>query len=176
MNDRNAKKALFTPASAADKAPSRILILVIPLLAAAIVGSWMLLGSKSASGFTEVRAHNGIVAIPRAQVSDGKAHFFTYREAGRATHFFVLQSQDGEIRAALDACDVCYQAGKGYRQDGNQMICINCNMAFRSDRINEVQGGCNPTPLQRSLRDGQLLLSAAELSRLSWYFPDTYRR
>lgn len=175
MNNRNAKKALFKPASA-QKSRLRFLIWGIPLTAAAVIGSWLFWGSNSAGGFTEVQANNGIVAIPVAKVNDGRAHFFTYREAGRATHFFVLRSQDGEIRAALDACDVCYQAGKGYRQEGNQMICINCKMAFRSDRINEVQGGCNPAPLQRSLRDGHLLLSAAELSRLAWYFPESYRR
>ena len=176
MNDRSAKQALFKPASATPKSRVRFLILGIPLIAVMVIGSWLFLGGNVAGGFTEVQARDGIVAIPVAKVSDGQAHFFTYREAGRATHFFVLQSQDGEIRAALDACDVCYQAGKGYRQEGNQMICINCNMAFHSDRINEVQGGCNPAPLQRSLRDGNLLLSAAELSRMAWYFPESYRR
>jgi len=54
-----------------------------------------------------------------------------------------VKSADGMIRAAFDACDVCFRGKKGYVQRGDIMICAKCGMKFRTDKINEVKGGCN---------------------------------
>jgi uncharacterized membrane protein len=51
------------------------------------------------------------------------------------------------------------------------MVCNNCGMKFRSDMINEVQGGCNPAPIQRSVADGKIVIAAAELEQGGKYFP-----
>jgi uncharacterized membrane protein len=77
--------------------------------------------------------------------------------------FFILKSRDGVIRAAFDACDVCWRSKKGYTQQRNKMVCINCGLKFRSDKINEVKGGCNPAPLRRAVRDGKLIISQADV-------------
>ena len=62
-----------------------------------------------------------------------------------------MQSKDGEYRAAFDACDVCYPNKKGYTQQGDLMVCNNCGLQFESTKINEVKGGCNPSPIERTL-------------------------
>ncbi len=77
--------------------------------------------------------------------------------------FFVVKSTDGVIRAAFDACDVCWRAKKGYVQQGNEMICVNCGLKFRTDKVNEVTGGCNPGALKRTVQDGNVIITQQDV-------------
>lgn len=169
MSERQEKKAQFQQEKKRGLFPLIIAGLVV-LAAAGIIG-WKAVGGGSVGGrYQMVTAENGVIAIPAAQVSDGKAHFFSYRSGDASVDFFLLKSHDGVIRVAFDACDVCYQAKKGYRQEGDVMVCNNCNQQFRSDLINEVKGGCNPAPLQRSVADGRIVIAAADLATGVRYF------
>jgi len=108
--------------------------------------------------------------IPLASINDGKAHHFKVQATdGVMVTFFVLKSKDGVIRAAIDACDVCYRAGKGYEQNGDFMVCLNCRMRFASNRINEVKGGCNPAPLTRKIEGNILVIAMDDIDQNSWY-------
>jgi len=150
---------------------ARIIVLAVGVLLAAGAGFWAFLGENGGSGkYPAVSARAGEVALPLEEISDGQAHFFSYRHQGETIDFFVLKSHDGVIRTAFDACDVCYQDRKGYRQEGDAMVCINCGQRFPSDLINEVRGGCNPAPLKPSIRDGQLVIAEAALLEGAWYF------
>ncbi|MGL1931844.1 MAG: DUF2318 domain-containing protein [Desulfotalea sp.] len=113
--------------------------------------------------YKPVKASKGEVLIALDKVSDGKAHYFSFKDQGQVVNFFVLQSPDGVVRAAFDACDVCFRAKKGYSQDGEFMICNNCGMRFHSSRINEVKGGCNPAPLDRTSRGDQLVIQVTDI-------------
>lgn len=117
-----------------------------------------------------VKAVNGEVYIPVKSVNDGKAHHFKYNGGGVVVKFFVVQSRDGVIRAAFDACDVCFPAGKGYTQDGEFMICNNCGRRFHSTRINVEQGGCNPAPLNRKIAGDQLVIRVDDIVAGGRYF------
>lgn len=108
--------------------------------------------------------------IPLADISDGKAHHYKVKaEDGTMVTFFVLKSSDGVIRAAIDACDVCYKAGKGYYQDGDFMVCENCGQRFASTRINEVKGGCNPAPLNRVIKGDKLVVEMKDINLNKFY-------
>jgi uncharacterized membrane protein len=74
------------------------------------------------------------------------------------------------IRAAYDACDVCWPAGKGYYQDGDDMVCRNCGRRFASVLLNEVQGGCNPAPLTRHVDNGQVVIRIEDILAGKRYF------
>ncbi len=74
------------------------------------------------------------------------------------------------IRAAFDACDVCYREKKGYRQDGNVMVCVNCGQKFTLDKINFVHGGCNPSPLEREFNGDSLVISKNDVIAGGIYF------
>jgi len=113
---------------------------------------------------------NGILQIPIAEITDGKAHFFEVKaHDGITVSFFVIKSSDGVIRAAIDACDVCYRSGKGYVQKGDFMVCTNCGRKFASTKINEVKGGCNPAPLKRKVSDKNLIIEMKDINENSWY-------
>lgn len=132
------------------------LTVLFPLQSHALFG---LSGGK----YQTIKAHNGKVQIPVKKIKDNKAHYFSYTDHGATIHFFVIKSSDGVIRAAFDACDVCYHAKKGYAQDGDFMVCNNCGMRFHSTRINVVKGGCNPAPLKRKIVDKHLVIATSDI-------------
>jgi len=109
----------------------------------------------------------------RISLSDlsGTAKFFDYKLSdNKPIRFFVIKSSDGVYRAALDACDTCYHAKKGYHQEGDDMVCNNCGLHFHSSQINEVHGGCNPVSLPRTIEGSQLVIKASELESREAYF------
>ncbi len=167
MSERQEKRAQFQQEKKRGFIPLVIAVLVV--LAAAGALGWRAIGAGG-DGYPQVVAADGVVAIPAAQLEDGRAHFYSFRSGDTAIDFFLLKSRDGVVRAAFDACDVCYHAKKGYRQEGDLMVCNNCNMQFRSELINEVKGGCNPAPIQRAEADGRIVIAAADLAAGARFF------
>lgn len=101
---------------------------------------------------------------------DYLAHHYTYMHDDQPIEFFVLKSADGVVRAAFNACDVCYRSLKGYSQNGQLMVCNNCGSQFPSDQINVVRGGCNPSPLERRIEGDNLLIAASDIASGAGYF------
>jgi uncharacterized membrane protein len=111
------------------------------------------------------------ISYPVSQFADGKAKFFEYKlPDGIMVKYFILKSSDGVIRAAFDACDVCWSAGKGYQQKGDFMVCRNCGRQFASTRINDVTGGCNPAALKRREESGKVVIDTADIAKGRKYF------
>jgi uncharacterized membrane protein len=105
------------------------------------------------------------VTFPGSAFEDGKAKFFAYKTSdGKTVKYFVIKSSDGVIRAAFDACDVCWESGKGYKQDGDFMVCQNCGRRFQSTKVNVVTGGCNPSALTRTMKDGKVTITVQALN------------
>lgn len=113
---------------------------------------------------------SGTVEFQLSTFDDYVARYYTYVHNDRSIEFFVLKSEDGMVRAAFNACDVCYGALQGYSQDGQIMVCNNCGRQFPADRINIVQGGCNPSPLDRNVEGNYLVLSVDDIIRGASYF------
>jgi len=107
---------------------------------------------------------------PAALFADSNARHYEYKGPSGTIKYFILKSSDGVIRAAFDACDVCWRAGKGYYQVGDQMICRNCGQKFDSIRVNEVKGGCNPSPLTRSIRGDKVVIRINDILEGQSYF------
>ena len=132
--------------------------------------------NEGRAGFSLFSSHknikdiNGKIQIPVTDVNDGKAHYFQYKNGGSTIKFFVVKSSDGIIRAAFDACDVCFASKKGYSQDGDFMVCNNCGRRFHSSRINVVKGGCNPAPLSREVAGEHLVITVADVIPGSRFF------
>ncbi|MCB2149239.1 MAG: DUF2318 domain-containing protein [Deltaproteobacteria bacterium] len=123
-------------------------------------------------GAPPVTTAEGQFTYAASLFDDGQARHFEFRDAGSNTtiKYFILKSTDGVIRAAFDACDVCWPEGKGYVQDGTAMVCRNCGRRFESVMVNEVQGGCNPAPLNRTLQGDQVVIRTDDLNKGRAYF------
>ncbi len=151
---RPAPSVAGTAADAAGSSP-------VGKLAAATVGH---------APFPLVAAEDGVVRLPLSTFEDNQAHFFTYLHNGQPIEFFALKSNDGVVRAAFNACDVCFGAKKGYHQEGDVMVCNNCGQRFASNLINEVRGGCNPSPLERTVEGDTLIINVEDVISGQTYF------
>jgi uncharacterized membrane protein len=165
-----AKKAAVLGTPSRSRKPLVAAAVVIVLLAAG-AAAFLATGTKnSLPAAAGVVATGDLVTIPAATMDDGKAHYFEHRDGDMTIRYFVIRSADGVIRAAFDACDVCWPAGKGYAQDGDYMVCRNCGQRFHSTKVNEVKGGCNPAPLERRVENGMVLIRVSDLGAGKVYF------
>lgn len=144
--------------------PQWVLILVLCIALMFFSFSLGLAEKKSDSSPSEI-------SFPVSQFADGKARHFTYPAPGGNTiKYFIIKSSDGVIRAAFDACDVCWPSGKGYQQDGETMVCRNCGKRFASKLVSEVKGGCNPAPLKRTVKGDKLVIQTKDILEGRNYF------
>ncbi|MGB9699551.1 MAG: Fe-S-containing protein [Thermodesulfobacteriota bacterium] len=123
----------------------------------------------------KARAAENEITFPVRLFADGKARHFEYKVPAKTgknltIRYFILKSSDGVIRAAFDACDVCWPEGKGYYQKGDFMICRNCGRRFASIKVNEIQGGCNPAPLKREIKGDKVVIKIEDLLIGAQYF------
>ena len=113
----------------------------------------------------------GQITYPVKTFQDGKARFYQYKDSdGTRIKYFIIKSSDGVIRAAFDACDVCWPEGKGYEQKGDYMVCRNCGKRFASVKVNEIKGGCNPAPLTRQVIGDLTVIKVKDILEGRQYF------
>jgi uncharacterized membrane protein len=89
---------------------------------------------------------------------------FTYDADGVQVSYFLVRDAQGQIRSGFDACDVCGGA-KGYRQEGNHVICNNCGLSFaiKDLGLQNKGGGCWPGYLSHTLEDRTIHIPTQEL-------------
>ena len=160
-----------------SKKKSRLPWVIAGALCVIALGGGVLFATQSTKQETVTTNASGVriaqssASYPVHLFSDGKARHFQYKVDDAITiQYFILKSSDGVIRAAFDACDVCWPAGKGYEQSGDVMVCRNCGRQFASIRINEVKGGCNPVPLKRSIAGDRLVFQIQDILKGKQYF------
>jgi uncharacterized membrane protein len=111
-----------------------------------------------------VEARNGEIRIPVSEVNDGKVHFYTYRESGKRINFFVRTDGTGHISTYFDACFSCYKHKKGYRCEGTDLICNECNEKFRlADERWESNKGCSPIALTSSIGKDFVIVKVGDI-------------
>jgi len=90
------------------------------------------------------------------------AEFFEYS----GIEFFVVRAAGGSVKTAFNACDVCYRSRKGYRQEGDDMVCNNCGNHYRISGLgtqNLKGGGCWPGYLESTAEGDYLVIAKASL-------------
>lgn len=178
---REKKRAQFADAPQSKSKLTPILIIVCVVLIG--VAAYVILSSSSDSPASTTVTPSSApdssagsvstadIKIPISDLTSGKAKFFDYNVAGnKAVRFFAVRSSDGIYRAAMDACDTCFHAKKGYKQEGDDMVCNNCGLKFPTNKINEVHGGCNPVGVTCKVEGDSLVIKATELESRSKYF------
>ncbi len=171
---RENKKAAVMGSTKKSRLP---LVIIIAAIVIAGSGAIALMQYQKAGSNATIEASKApplanatTVAYPVNLFDDGKARHYSYASGDETIRYFVLKSADGNVRAAFDACDVCWPAGKGYYQEGDNLVCRNCGRRFASNRINEVKGGCNPAPLNRTVQDNQLVIKIDDILQGKSYF------
>ena len=166
-----AKKALVLGTEKRSRLPVLVGIVgAILIVGAAVIYANLSVGNPSAIASAPAAAGNTSVSFPAGLFEDGKARHFEHVDGKHTIRYFVLKSSDGIVRAAFDACDVCWPAGKGYYQEGDYMVCRNCGRKFASVLVNEVKGGCNPAPLNRRVENGKVIIEVKDILEGRPYF------
>ena len=156
--DRRKRLATFHRARRWAASASLTALLISAMLGSSLVAA---AGRDSEMPPSEMQAQHDTVHISVDEVSDGQIHKYYYQQDGISIRFFVIRRNDGSIAAALDACGIC--PAKGYRRDGEQVMCRNCDAPINLDTIGEP-GGCNPIPLTSSIEGNEVVVSVAELA------------
>lgn len=167
-----AKKAALLADEKKSSGKLAIIAVAVALLA---VGGYMFLKGSSpvstAQASTTAASADGIVRLDVADFADGKAKFYTLDDGkGPAIRYFAVKGTDGQLHTAYDACDACWAEGKGYKQNGTVMVCQNCRRNFTINKIGEIHGGCNPSPLNHTIENGKLVIATADIVDGRHYF------
>ena len=171
-NKSASKKAIVLGTKKPNRAPWVGVIIGAALIAIGLV-FYMTTQSDNpvtASANGPMVVNGNAIVFPANLFADGSARHFEYADGEHTIRYFILKSSDGILRAAFDACDVCWPAGKGYYQDGDNMVCRNCGRRFASVLVNEVKGGCNPAPLKRRLEKDKLVIQIEDIQQGRQYF------
>lgn len=142
-----------------------LVLLLLPTPANAFMG--MFGGSSPQT----VSAQDGVITLDTSAFTNGQSKHYQYKEHGKTIRFFLVRDNQGTIRAALDACEQCWQADKGYLLQDGTMVCVNCGMKFALNRIGMVRGGCNPHPIEFSHEGSTFTVTTEELLAGAGYFP-----
>ena len=175
---REEKRAQFTE-SAGGGGRAKLIVVILALAAVAGYLVYANMGGGDAAPparVAEVKpasnaAPDAEVRVPLKDLAGGKAVFFEPKLAsGKPVRFFVVKDGD-TYKAALDACEVCFHAKKGYEQKGKDMICRNCGRSFPIHDIGpHNEDGCNPVALTQAIEGDQLVIKTSELEKGTSYF------
>jgi uncharacterized membrane protein len=111
------------------------------------------------------------IKIPTSDISED-ANFYSYESDGVNIKYFTVRGSDGEIRVAMNACDVCYHAKKGYVQDDNEMRCINCGLKYSISGLGttNLEGGCWPSYLPKKIENDFVVININDLEEKRYMF------
>lgn len=109
---------------------------------------------------TEVTPQANQVHIPTASLEPGRLHKFLYHGSTATVRFIVIKRDEDDFAVALDACGICPPVG--YHQEGETIICDNCNAPINLDTIG-MPGGCNPIPLAAGLAGGDVVIALGDV-------------
>ncbi len=148
-----------------------IIALVVVVVAVLLIMNTGTPTSRAVSGLANAGVPNAGMLILLSEVSSN-ARWYEYDSNGATIRFFAVKASDGSIKTAFDACDVCYGAKKGYRQEGNMMVCNNCGKKFSIDGLGtENRGtGCWPGYLPNTIQDGKIVIRKADIEGGRWRF------
>ncbi len=164
------KRAQFTEQNE-KKNPVKIIAILAIVLLLVVAGYFAVNGVRDNQASGTVTKTTDAIKISIADLDSGKVQFLNHQLANNTeVRFFAVKSPDGKFRAAMDACDTCFHAKKGYRQEGDVMVCNNCSMKFQNNLINEVKGGCNPVGVICTVEGDQLVIQTSELESRGRYF------
>ncbi len=125
-------------------------------------------GGKEGSKGAPAAADGEGVVVDTARLG-AAATFFPYRADGVDMEVFAVKTAAGEVRLALNTCQVCNGSPYAYfKQEGDAFICQNCGNRFSAEQVGVVSGGCNPVPITEqdfTLEDGNLTVPAAFLEK-----------
>jgi hypothetical protein len=130
-----------------------------------------LAGGTSAANAPTLVPEGDVVRLPAANITP-QAAFYKVNAGGTDVPFFTVRDASGQTVVALDACNVCAHAKKGYEQQGDKMLCKNCGMGMPVNGLASMgaKGGCHPITLATRTEGAAIVVDRKELEAGAKYF------
>lgn len=140
-------------------------VFAVLVFVAAILGAELLLDRGPSGGFKKVSpGRDGMVRVSLKGLGPQEVRFFRFLNAGnQEVRFLVGQDSAGVVEVAFDASEVCFKAKRGFRHEGEWLVCNKCDKAFHLKGINDGGGGCDPLPLRHRVEGDELVIAEADV-------------
>lgn len=137
-------------------------VLIVLLFLGAVWGAEIALeGRLNPSGFQTVSPErDGRMRISLAGLKPEDVRFYRFLNSGnQEVRFFVGKDAAGHVQVAFDANEQCAKGKRGFRHEGEWMVCNKCDKAFRISEVNSGGEGCTPIPLHHQVDGTELVLA-----------------
>lgn len=140
-------------------------IFVVVLFMAAILLADRLLESRHGGDAERVSpGRDGRVRVSLAGLEPQQVRFYQFLNSGnQEVRFFVGRDPGGHVQVAFDANELCFKTKRGYRHEGEWLVCNKCDKSFRLAEVNAGGGGCNPIPVKHRLEGEELVIAEADM-------------
>ena len=138
------------------------------------IGLFVVVGLLAELALAERLGKNGFERVspkPKSQVSINVAklapqevRFYRFlNSANQEVKFFVGRDGGGTIQVAFDASEVCFKTKRGFKAQGEWVVCNKCDKAFRLAGVNNGHGGCEPVQLAHRVEGDKVLISEQDV-------------
>jgi len=137
-------------------------VLIVLLAWGAIWGAEVLLeGRMNPTGFQQVSPdRGGNMRIDLADLKPQEVRFYRFLNSGnQEVRFFVGRDGLGKVQVAFDANETCAKSKRGFRHEGEWMVCNKCDKSFRLSEVSAGGEGCTPIPLHHRMDGTNLVLA-----------------
>jgi uncharacterized membrane protein len=141
-------------------------VLIVLLAWGAIWGAEVLLeGRMNPTGFQQISPdRGGNMRIDLANLKPQEVRFYRFLNSGnQEVRFFVGRDGAGKVQVAFDANETCAKSKRGFRHEGEWMVCNKCDKAFRLLEINSGGEGCTPIPVHHQIAGSELVLAETDI-------------
>jgi uncharacterized membrane protein len=120
--------------------------------------------SNQAPSFISVGSDSDLVNIPTDTLARGQVRFYSYRgRAGEELRFILGRDSDGEVHAAMDACERCYTYHKGYISSHGYLVCKWCGNRYKLQAMESGLASCVPIKLPIQVMGQRVKIKSADL-------------
>ena len=107
-----------------------------------------------------------MVTIPTDTLGREQVEFYSYSDrAGEELRFILGRDSNGEVHAAMDACQRCYTYHKGYIWSHGYLVCKFCGNRYKLQTMESGLGSCVPARLPVRATGRSVTIKSADLER-----------
>jgi len=145
--------------------PIHGIVLVLLFVGAVLAAELALEGRLGSSGPQRVSpGRDGLVRVSLSGLDPLQVRFFRFLNAGnQEVRFFVGRDGAGHVQVAFDANEPCARTKRGFRAEGEWLVCNKCDKSFRLAEVNAGGGGCKPVPLEHRVDGDELVIAEADI-------------
>ena len=107
---------------------------------------------------------DGLVHLSLAGLQPLQVRFYQFLNSGnQEVRFLVGRDPAGHLAVSFDASEDCAKTKRGFRAEGEWLVCNKCDKSFRLTEVNAGGGGCKPVPLEFREDGEDLVIAEADI-------------